>query len=247
MHQMNTINEINRVNAVPLLYHPTTVVFLDDDLHFLETLQPHIDPHFRVMLTPVENALDYLKTYCFDSRVLINHTIRTDLSSVASSLEGLQEQRYYYNFSGLADDLESVERFKKVHIAVIDQQMSHMDGLAICRLLRQSLHLPLKLILLTGANGIDETAAAFNEGVIDAFIPKYPAEKMLGALRSKIAQFTHAQFQTFAQASVGMVLHDMDHLYDSDFLEVFASIRLAKKIVEFYLFDCKPSIIPPTH
>lgn len=239
MHQINKVNQINITNTVPLLYHPTTVVFLNDDLHFLKALQPHIDPHYRVMLrTQIMDALDYLKTHCFDSRALINDTIRPDLNSVPSSLDGFQEQRYYYNFSGVQGNLQSVKRFEKVHVAVIDQQMSNMEGLAVCRLLRQSLHLPLKLILLTGANCcIDEMAAAFNEGLIDAFIPKYPREEMLRALHSKITQFTDAQFKTFAQASVGMVLHDMDHLYDSDFLEVFACIRLAKKIVEFYLFD----------
>ncbi|HEX4325825.1 MAG TPA: response regulator [Burkholderiales bacterium] len=85
------------------------------------------------------------------------------------------------NFDVKLDDLhrisQSIERFMTPAIVLVDYSMPDIDGLAVCAALREK---AAQLILFTGQADESVGLAAFNDGLIDYFLPKGPdAGKML--------------------------------------------------------------------
>ncbi|HEY4373817.1 MAG TPA: response regulator [Burkholderiales bacterium] len=85
------------------------------------------------------------------------------------------------NFDLKLDDLhrisQKLDRFMTPAIVLVDYSMPDMDGLAVCAALRER---AAQLILFTGQADESVGLAAFNDGLIDYFLPKGPdAGKML--------------------------------------------------------------------
>jgi CheY-like chemotaxis protein len=122
-------------------------------------------------------------------------------------------------------------RFGIVSVVVIDYQMPEMSGLDLCRKLA---HLPVKRILLTGQEDDALAVHAFNEGLIDMYLPKN--HPRLGAeLNLAIRRF---QFSFLEQSTelISKVLGSADPVVwgDSSFSLFFDQICEDRGAVEYY-------------
>lgn len=156
-------------------YHPTTAVFVDDSESFLENMALQLDPKipYKAYQKPKE-ALEYLQSES-PAAPLSKFISREDADDVPES----GTYSVQYQFSNLHKEIYNPDRFKEVSVAVIDYAMPNINGLELCRALRDT---PMKTILLTGAADHAVAVQAFNEGIIDKFI--FKGEKNSGKIVS---------------------------------------------------------------
>lgn len=147
-------------------FHPTRVAFIDDDRTFLSFFPRSLGAGvpFSTYDSPrklladlaagrIETRID-LKCWTSYDGYLADHE--------HEHLLGLDKTMFFMR-------VFARQRFGTLSVAVIDFDMPEMDGLELCHALS---HLPCRKILLTGQASESQAVAAFNEGLIDCFIPK---------------------------------------------------------------------------
>jgi CheY-like chemotaxis protein len=209
-------------------YHPTRVAFVDDDPGFLNLLPLRLG-----------DTVPYLR---FDSP----GELLLELAS--GQLQGELELDWWdaYPADGARERTEEVisidksmiymrvfnrARFGLLSVAVIDYQMPEMTGLELCRKLG---HLPCKRILLTGHADESLAVHAFNEGLIDLYLPKLHP-RLDTELNLAIQRF---QFAYLEQATelLTQVLHATDPIVWGDpvFARFFHRLCDDRGAVEYY-------------
>ena len=134
---------------LPLFYHPTNVMAIDDDRSLLNALSAGINQMFPYVLknSPIK-ALDYLQTHVYDLR-----SLSESISESYETLAGSETvETIGIHFSTLRERLDNPDRYKKIVVIITDQMMPEMKGLEFCKKMRE-MNYPVKLILLTGAAG----------------------------------------------------------------------------------------------
>jgi CheY-like chemotaxis protein len=154
------------VNSSPILpyYHPTTVVIVDDNDLFLHTLDLRMPSTMaylmfhdaraaleRVNLQPAKPAIPQR---CL-SAMPTESTCRQSLIRLELGL--------------IEDEIKNSERFTRTSVVIVDYAMPEMDGLEFCSGIQDP---SVKKVLLTGVADEKLAVRAFNEGVIDRFLPK---------------------------------------------------------------------------
>jgi len=155
---------------LPLFYYPTTVMVLNDDAEFLQTLggilnNKNLLSHFNNH----QHVLQFFSTY-------------KPFISTFKFLRGCFEQENYddpghmpvdVDFSHVRQLCEDQRLQTEVSVLIIDFSMAEMNGLDVCRRLKA---LPCKKILLTSDESHELAITAFNEALIDCYIPKSSSE-----------------------------------------------------------------------
>lgn len=147
------------------LYHPTTVVYVDDDREFLSLLP------MRAGVLPYR---------CFHDPVEV--LVRIGTGELPTALDLKCWNRYTGDVGD--PDTEDVfgldkwmigmrvfnrNRFSLATVLVVDYEMPGMSGLTLCRRLGD---LPCKRLLLTGRGDTALAVQALNDGLIDMYLPK---------------------------------------------------------------------------
>lgn len=227
----------------PIVCHPSNVLLLDDDRKFMNLVASNLDEVMPfVMLEDPKKALDYLRSHVMHPSDLTRLVAQQSFDR-APDKEHLNADDYTINLSALKGDLSSAQRFKKVLVVVVDRRMPSMDGLDFCKLIREELQLPVKLILLTGATTSKEAITAFNEGKIDAFIEKRSSKSMIEKLNKTIQQLIWQQLGETSQKIIGLIEYQLSHIFDENFYKQFDKIRQENKTTEFYLLDSSGSFL----
>lgn len=216
----------------PLFYFPSTLVGIDDQLDSLRAITSILRP-IQLSLNIFQDAhtaLDFLNNY----QSLLSHTPFLHPLTDGDNI-GLPEHcPVNFNVLNIADLANIADRNSEISVLIIDFSMPNINGLTLCRMLKNS---PMKKILLTGAHNYQEALTAFNEGVIDRFIQKDSVN--LGTeLREAIQTLTH---QYFANQSRTLLTHleasNLTPLSDPVFIQFFDAWRKENNIIEYYLID----------
>src|SRR3990167_1421568 len=226
-------------SSIPIMYHPTNIVLLDDELKFLNDLSLVISPDIPYVLTDKpEEAADYLRSHAYSPNAL--SALLTE--QIYEGKPGGKET-FSIEYSQLLKILNSPDRFKKSVVAAIDRHMKLMDGLDFCFEIREKKVL-VKLILFTARTGLDEVVAAFNKKTIDAYLMKEgkPAE-LVKKLTELYEEYSRQQFIELGKALTGLLSHVLKPLSDEQFINVFVAICKRYKAVEFYLLDSSCSFL----
>ena len=145
----------------PLFHRPGTIVFLDDDPDYLEMLALVLPRHWHVklFLRPVA-CINYLQQEppfweadAWNQQQLIDHW-RAGKPLIPQILG------YWSKYT---------ERYALTRVCVVDYSMPAMDGL---QALSELVDWPGSRVLLTGQADEQIAVRAFNQGLIDQFIPK---------------------------------------------------------------------------
>ncbi len=212
-------------------FHPTRVAFVDDDRAFLNLLPLRINPN-----------LPFLR---FDSaRELLSELASGYLQAsldldwwdayVSDRDDEANDQLVAFDKSMIFLRVFNRARFGLISVVVIDFQMPEMSGIDLCRKLA---HLPCKKILLTGQADAALAVNAFNEGLIDLFLPKLHPD-LDGELNRAIERFQYA-FLEQATGVIAAVLKAMDPgVWDSpSFSSFLHRICSDRGIVEYYAIE----------
>lgn len=209
-------------------YHPTRVVFVDDDRAFLNLLPLRLGggiPFLRFE-SPRE-LLAEIKSGRLQAALDLDCW---DAYPAEGDRQGL-EQVVSFDTSMIYMRVFNRSRFGLVSVVVIDYQMPEMSGLDLCR---QLAHLPCKRILLTGQ--ADEALAvhAFNEGLIDMYLPKLHP-RLDTELNLAIQRFQF-RFLELGTELITKVLNAADPVIwgDDAFARFFNQVCADRGIVEYY-------------
>ncbi len=175
-------------------YHPTTVIFVDDNREFLQHVKKwlnHDEFAHRTFDHP-KTALKFLtKTHHphpFTERCVYqpNDDVPLDCSE------------FGINIRKIHHEMHNPERFNEIGVIVVDYAMPGMNGIDFCTRLEG---LPFKKIMLTGEADEHLAVSAFNNGVIDHFIRKDDAN-FYAVTNQAIREMQAAYFQSFSMKSL---------------------------------------------
>ncbi len=139
--------------SISPLYFPTSILFLDDEAPFLNSLPISISERFPCRLhTSPKQALAHLARHGTPPESIDNASSRT------------------------LEWFANCQRLHTVSVVIIDFEMPNMRGLEFCRQIR---HLPAKRILLTGTMDKNAAVEGFNEGLFHRYLRKDSMDSMV--------------------------------------------------------------------
>jgi CheY-like chemotaxis protein len=218
---------MNNRKCLPF-YHPTRVVFVDDDPAFLNLVPLRLAS--TVPFLRFDSPYDLLEEL---SSARLQAVLDLDWWDAypADGARGGVEEVVALDRSALHLRVFNRVRFGLVSVLVIDYQMPEMTGLDLCRKLA---HLPCKRILLTGQADEALAVRAFNEGLIDLYLPKLHP-RLDEELNLAIQRF---QFDYLEQATdlIRRVLQSADPVVwgDAAFARFFHRLCEERGAVEYY-------------
>lgn len=223
----------------PLLcaYHPTTVVFIDDDIAFLDWLMEDLsekDLPFKRFLLPDEGLM------------LFNHYVAHPITQLSSDMfvdsyineesEQLDQDRLNA-ISRIHHVVYDSERFNEISVAVVDHEMPKINGLELCRFIRKK-HPNIRLVMLTGKADQNMAIDAFNANIIDQFIIKqspHLAEDVTCAVLTMQYQYFEHYSNEIKDKLLGKKVASC--LSNDHFSEFFHTLLEKQHLVEYYLVD----------
>lgn len=218
---------------LPLLYFPTTALFIDDNPLFLSAIRLKIDKKTPILLyDDPEKALDLLckKT----SRLDI--LIRNEVERLYAEEEACNLPANISTVLKLYLEIYNKYRFAEISTIVIDYSMPYLDGVALCREIKQ---LPIKKIMLTATAEHQKAVQLFNEGLIDYFIRKDSLDLHL-ELNNAIQK---AQWDYFENVSQPLLDYLRARKQFSYLQEVQSISHTNRSFSEYYLLDSSGSTL----
>lgn len=179
-------------------FHPTSILALDDDPLFLESLDFQFSEDVACQtFTRADAALEHLLNQsgqhpCY---ARMYDLVAAPSVGLRMAMRNPGDALLRADVSGLRSIIDDPGREMRVSVAVVDYDMPQMNGLEFCRSIRQ---LPVKKILLTGKAGLEVAVEAFNEGLIDCFLQKQ-VDNVSDALRMAIRRLQKLYFSTVSR------------------------------------------------
>ena len=212
-------------------FHPTTVVFIDDNTDFLQSLDLRLPPELAYVLcsSPTE-ALERINQPTVQPPLYarcFSHYRGNELSEPA-------ERLIHLDLNLIEQEVNNRERFSEVAVVVVDYDMPAMNGL---ELIRQIADPHVQKILLTGVADERDAIAAFNDGLIDRFFVKNQpnAIEILNKAIVELQQAYYGRACEMLQRS--LLLQAPGFLTDPVFAEFFARFLEEHRFVEYYLVE----------
>jgi len=221
-------------HQLPTCYFPTTVVFIDDNQNFLTTLCLKLDTQNiipKLFLDPID-AIQYLQTEHhpnpFTNRCL--HYPKDFTLAPIFSVQPIVD----IDLKAISQEIYNPLRHSEISVIVVDYAMPSMNGIDFARKIKSKRH-HFKILMLTGEANNRIAIEAFNEGLIDRFIPK-SAENLYQLTNATIIELQHRYFVDLMHSLLKKT-SIRTTLEDPDFITLFQKILVDNQITEFYLTD----------
>ena len=145
---------------IPIMYYPTTTIFLDDNNDFLESLKVLEFSDKNIFTTNANIAMDHINKE--KSKMLIIPKI-TNAET--------QDEYIQHHLQNVKKRIFIPNKESEISVLVIDYDMPQIDGISFCKNLNK-VNSNIYKILLTGADKDDVISEALESGCIDFFLPK---------------------------------------------------------------------------
>ena len=215
-------------------FHQSTIIVIDDDREFLESFRSRFRRRMlcRAFGDPEEAIRHIRKT----TPRMPRHSGCVVPGDLVSS-DG--DQAVVFRPAVIRDLMHDANRFEEVSVAVIDYDMPGINGLEVCRRLRD---LPLRKVMLTGAADEKLAMGAFNEGLIDRFVLKQEADAV-DRLEEVIHQLQVDYFGRIGNELSSLIgLNESAFLVDPVFHKYFDTLMERENAVEYFLSENPPGL-----
>lgn len=217
--------------VMPVCYHPTTVLSVDDDVDFSKILQLSIDNLFPLLaFNNPKEVREYIKKehqhFPFASRCVADNQ---------------------FNLSAMRNELYNKDRFKEIFINVTDYDMPHVSGIELIKSMEFSKEISqYGHIILTGKIS-DEFKKQIEEiHLADGYIGKDDPD-YVSKLISLVDKRSNKIFQLYSYPSARILSKNPEEhafmLFDGNFIEIFNQYVKEHEVCEFYLFDKQGSYV----
>lgn len=222
---------------IPIYSHPTTVLFIDDDINYLKHLSLHLPHHLFpfILYNNPKKALDYILSNRNTTINLKDHWHSANPSHLDSCVMEIDipsvYQKCYYR-----------ERFFSLSTIVVDYNMPDINGLEFLQKIDLS---GVQKILLTGETDLHVAIEAFNSGIINQYIrkqdPNIKAFLINTLTNSQYSYFNHLSLSTIDALAC---YHEYPSAIAEKEFEIFFNKLIADhNIVEYYLLDTVGSFL----
>lgn len=210
-------------------YHPSTVLFVDDDIDFLSNLSLQLDASlaYRLFESP-QKALQH-----------INNAARSEpLSQRFFASSGnwdgapAEDPLIRLDMAAIEREMNNTSRFGETSVVLIDYAMPSMDGLTLCR---QITNPYVKKVLFTGVADESLAVSAFNDRLIDRFVLKHERD-VYAQINQTIMELQRAYIRDCClPISHVLSLRSPPFMKDRAFREMFGELLAEKGFIEYYL------------
>ena len=219
------------MNNLPLFYHPTTILVLDDDQNMLDALSACIHtPNKLLTFSSTSKITDYLSDYqpFYAGKKFINSLTGDE------NYEDIHHSPSDFDITTLAEIHNSESRLAEISTLILDYEIPNTNGLNFSK---DHLNFDCKKILLTGQNIESEVIEGFNTKLIDRYLQKGTAN-LADKLSSYNNELTESYFINITSPLRSYL--DADKTLpagDLVFIKSFKEFCGKNNIIEYYLID----------
>jgi len=223
------------IRILPVYKHPTTIIALDDDRFFLDSVVGEI-PTFNVIkkFTDYKEALKVIEQSVEGKNTFQDKYVKSLNDSKVNEIELL------IKYSTIYKEYDAVEKYNNVATLIVDYNMPEINGLEFAKLIKARTN--IFIVLLTGEANEQTVIDAFNNGVIDAYISKVDAhllEKLNDVIKKSEESF-FGKLSSFLSQAILMDSHSKQsscYLGNLQYIKFFLKYVEENNIKEFYLID----------
>ena len=218
------------MSGVLSCFFPTTVVLVDDNPAFLESLQESLDIKgvTLVTFTDPNKALEYINDVSS-----INRLDYVDLTKGGEESTS-DWKSILINVNCLHHEIYSFNRFSMISAVVTDYFMGGMNGIELCADIENK---SIRKILLTGVTDEKSAIEAFNNNFINCFVKK-DSPDFSNEIRNNIQRGVHQYFANYSEnISRYLSVQGKTHLRDPIFANFFNKLCDTVNFCEYYMLD----------
>ena len=232
-----------KTTSIPYCYYPTTLVLIDDDENFLDSLQISLAGPNQGFSNPKTALKFLLSSATFSS---LNKSCLTDESS-----SDQDTSTFSVDITSVYEEIYDPTRFNEISVIVVDYQMPGMNGIEFCKAARKALPKNnFKIIMLTGEASHELAINAFNDSIIDHFIQKGTLD-LYNTLTTAIADLKFENFQDVSGYVANSFINSnhalSSFLYTEIFATFFKDILKKYRISEYYILSNLGDFLMITH
>lgn len=216
-------------------FHPLTTIFLDDDEVFLNLIRSELDKHGKInIFTDSNQAIETINAdkENISSRIFKSHKeVDNDHPSI---------KQIDLDIGQIKHAIYDADRFNHTGVLLVDYQMPNATGIDVCRLItnRQAFK-----VLLTAEASLDTAIEAFNEAVIDKFVPK-STHDLLNVLSGIVCELNKKYFHDISKPILSNLDEKLSTTLETEiFIELFNNVFHESNAVEYYLLDTSGSYL----
>jgi CheY-like chemotaxis protein len=221
--------------VMPVCFHPTTAIVVDDDANFSKTLSLYLSDKLSILpFVSTDLAIDYVKNK-------LHHTMFTSrcLTNTAQSQQ--------LNFSAIRHEVYNVNRFKEILMSIVDYDMPNKNGLELINTMQFPPEVLFNAYIMLSGSIVSETDPRIaGESIAKSFISKADpdfAEKLLSMVKDKCESI----FQWYSYIPARLLANDpaekTSFLFDKNCVQLLDEYVTQHNICEMYLFDKQGSYL----
>ncbi len=218
------------MNGILSCYFPTTVVAIDDNVNFLDSLKDILGSKNITVkgFTDPFAGLDFINensvnnSLAFSDLTMSGDEATSDWQSILLNVNRVHSQIYDEN------------RFSKISAVIVDYSMPGIDGVELCSKISDP---NIQRILLTGVADENVAIDAFNNGYINRFARKSSSNIVSDVLQS-VNWAVHQYFSAYTSDLMKCLpSKEMNNLRDPIFANFFYGTCLNRSYIEYYMLD----------
>ena len=230
------------LRTFPAYFHPTTILFVDDDGFLLDSMQGSLHAKFNIKKFPGgAEALSFIRSYKKDpdTKSCVELAIQYSEDFV------IEEKRpTIVNLSAMANHILNPKRFETVSVTVVDFAMPGMTGVEF---LEKTNDFDCKKMMFTGEAWNIEGLNLFNLNMIDRICRKSePAHVMSAIFEDMQLRYFQEHSQILLNALKSLSLITPHCLQEPDLTSPVFELLKTQGIVEFYLINHEGFFITST-
>lgn len=218
------------MNGVLSCYFPTTVVVIDDNVNFLESLQDIL----RSKNVIVKGFSDPIAGLNFINESAIDNPLAFSDLTASGEDDTSDWKSILLNINKVHEQIYDENRFSKISTVIIDYSMPGIDGVELCsRIIDPS----IQKILLTGVADEKVAIDAFNNGYINRFTRK-SSNNLVGDMMQSLNRAVHQYFSLYTSDLLKCLpAKEINNLRDPILANFFYGTCLNRNYIEYYMLD----------
>lgn len=211
------------MECVNVCYYPTTVVFVDDNASFVDSLPLKLSDWIahKGFVDPAA-ALEYINEKNRNNPLRADQCIEPDADEDSFGVK--------LNVDGIRAKVRDRHRFFEPSVLVVDYSMALMDGLEFCARVDDP---HVRKVLLTGVADEKIGVEALNENIINYYIKK-STPGVFSKINKLIPELQQAYFFSMSRVVRDNLTRTVRFLDDPNFVRYFDQVRRRLGIVEYY-------------
>ena len=222
---------------IPLIYHPSSVLILDDSESFINSLSLRLPDNIPYCLfTQPSKALQTLKA----NQDTVNFEPEKVVSESFDHFDHREDRAtLQVDYGKFSVSLTNPKRFNLFSCLIVDYTMPEMNGLEF---LAQIKDWPIEKIMLTGTADEKMALEAHNQDLVNLFYMK-TSSQVVNDIIDKLAELQHRHFIRLSEKFVSLVNHYEAIFCNQEFYKEFNKLAASHSIVEHYVLNREGSLL----